>query len=200
VEELCDDDAIFVGHVYAGVRDAFEEGSLAPNLIVQDVVAANNLGIDVGEQAEGDALFLAEFAENFLIVVRNGVELDAGGFELSEGIAQLTELRPTRGSPDRRSVEDDDRLRLATTRVVVNEVLVRVRQLKAGKTLADLRARRVPVRKARTTGVSKRSRSIEAVVVALDRHVVSSWARYPVPSGREPVPGLEPWQRTFIER
>ena len=125
-EPASPDEALLGGHNHAGVRDAFEEGILAPDLIVQDAVAADDLGIDVGEQTEGNVLLLAELAQNFLIVVRDGIELDAGGFEFPEGIAQLTELRPARGSPDRRSVEDNDRLRLATTRVVVDDVPVRV--------------------------------------------------------------------------
>jgi hypothetical protein len=107
VEELRDDDAVFVGDEDAGIRNPFEERVLAPDLVVQDPVAANDLAIDIRKQAKRDVLFLAELGQGLLIVVRDRVELDARRPKLVESVAQLTELRPTRRSPDGRSVEDD---------------------------------------------------------------------------------------------
>jgi hypothetical protein len=172
VEELRHDDPLFVGHVDARIGDAFEERILAPDLIVQDAVAADDLGVDIGEQPVGNVLLLAELAEDLLVIVRDRVELDSGGLELRVRIAQLTELRPARGSPDRRSVEDDDRLRVATTVVIVDEPPVGVRELKVRKPLSDLGAGGVSIREADAAGIPERGGCIEAVMVAFDRHVL----------------------------
>jgi hypothetical protein len=170
VEELRDDEAVLVGDVDARIRNAGEEGVLASDLIVQNSVAADRLRVDVGEQAIGDALLLAELGKRLLVVVGDRIELDPRGPELRESVAQLTELRPTRGSPHRRSVEHHDRLCPTPARVVVDEAPVSVGQREVGQPLANLGAGRVSVGQAGASRVSERSRCIEAVVVPFDRH------------------------------
>ncbi len=108
VKELRDDDSFFIRDVDAGIGDAFEKRIFTPDQVVQDSVSANDFGVDVGEQAIGNILLFAELAQDFLIVVRDRIDLDSGGLEFLEGVAQLTELRPTRRSPNRRSIENDD--------------------------------------------------------------------------------------------
>src|SRR4029453_2346653 len=90
-------------------------------------------------------LLLGEFAERPLIVVRDRVQLDPGCAEPGKRVAQLTELRPAGRSPDRGAVEDDDGLRPAATRVIVDHLSVRIRQGEVRKPLTDLRAGRVSV-------------------------------------------------------
>jgi hypothetical protein len=174
VEEFGDHDPVFVCDIDAGIGDAFEERVAPPDLVVQDAVAADYLRVDVGEQPVGDVLLLAELGQDLLVVVRDRVELDVRGLELLEGVAQLTELRPARGSPHRRSVEDHDRLRLAAALVVVDELTVGVRENEVRKPLADLRARRMPIGKANPAGMSERCRCVESVVISFYRHACST--------------------------
>ena len=174
VKELGDDNSLFVGDVDTRIGNALEECILAPDLVVQDAVATDDLGVDVGEQPIRDVLLLAEFRKYLLIIVRDRVELDSGGLEFFVCIAQLTELRPTRRSPDRRSVEHDDGLCLAPALVIVDEPPMRVGKLEVWKSLADGRASRVSIRKAAARGMTEWGRSIEAVMIAFYCHAHSS--------------------------
>ena len=83
-------------------------------------------------------------------------------------VAQLTELRPTRGSPDRRAEEDDDGLGFTAVGVEMDRVSVSVGQCEVGQTVADLGAGRVSCRESGPAGVSEGSRGIEAQLVAFD--------------------------------
>jgi hypothetical protein len=152
---------------------------LPADLFVQDAEATDDRRVDVREEAVGDALLLAELREDLLVVVGDRVELDSRGLELLVGVAQLTELRPARRSPDSRSIKDDDGLRLASTLVVVDELPVCVRQLEVRKAFSDLRTRRVAVRQANASWMPKGRWRIEAVVVTFYRHVASDGARCP---------------------
>jgi hypothetical protein len=175
VEELGDDDAVLVGDVDAGKGNALEEGVLAADLVVQDAVTANDLGVDVGEQAVGDPLLLAELPQDLLVVVGDRIELDARGLELRVGVAQLTELRPAGGSPHRRTVEDHHRLRAAAALVITDETSLGVRKPEVRQALAHLRSGGVSVREARASRMAERGRGVEAVVIALDRHLRPCW-------------------------
>lgn len=170
VEELCDDDSLFVRDINARIGNPIEERILASDLIVQDSVFTDRFGVDVGEQSVGNVLLLFEFRENVLIVIRDRIELDVRSLEFLEGIAQLTELRPTRGSPHRRSIEDDDGFRMASALVIIDELPVGIGKSEVRESLADLRTGRVSVRKTGAPGVAQWSGCIESVVVALYRH------------------------------
>jgi hypothetical protein len=78
------------------------------DLIIQDAVAADYLRIKVREEREWDGLPLGKGLQRGLVVIRNGVELDARCFEGGVNISQLTELRPARGSPNRRAEKYND--------------------------------------------------------------------------------------------
>jgi hypothetical protein len=69
MKELGDDDSLFVRHIHAWVGDAFEKGVTGSDLIIQDSVIADDLGIDVGEQSVGNVLLLAELREDVLIII-----------------------------------------------------------------------------------------------------------------------------------
>jgi hypothetical protein len=174
VKEFGDDHSLFVRDVDTRIGNALEECILAPDLVVQDAVATDDLGVDVGEQPIGDVLLLAELRKDLLIIVGDRVELDSGCLEFSVCIAQLTELRPTRRSPDRRSVEHDNRLCLAPALVIVDESPMRVGKLEVWKSLTDDRASRVSIRKAGARGMTERGWCIEAVMVAFYCHAHSS--------------------------
>ena len=73
------------------------------DLIIQDAVAANHPRIKVREEREWDGLPLGKGLKRRLVVIRNGVELDACCFEGGVSISQLTELRPAWWSPNRRA-------------------------------------------------------------------------------------------------
>ena len=77
------------------------------DLIIQDAVAADYLGLKVREEREWDGLPLGKGLQRGLVVIRNGVELDARCFEGGVGISQLTELRPAWWSPNRRAEKYD---------------------------------------------------------------------------------------------
>ena len=77
------------------------------DLIIQDAVAADYLRIKVREEREWDGLPLGKGLQRGLVVIRNGVELDARCFEGGVNISQLTELRPARWSPNRRAEKYD---------------------------------------------------------------------------------------------
>jgi hypothetical protein len=141
VKELRDHEALLVRDVDAGIGNARKEPAVIRRLFVQDAVAANRLRIDVGEQAVRDVLLGFELAQYGLIVIGDGKDLDPMFLKLRERIAQLTELRPTRGSPHRRAIEDHDRLRVAAALVEIDRLAVRVGQDEIGKSLANLRAR-----------------------------------------------------------
>jgi hypothetical protein len=173
VKELRDDDPFFIRDVDAGKGDTFEYRVFAPDLVVQDSVSTNDFGVDVGEQAIGNILLFAELAQDFLIVVRDRIDLDTGGLEFLERVAQLTELRPTRRSPNRRSIENDDRFGVASTVVIVDELSVRVGQLEIGKSFADLRTRRMSVRQTCPSGMAERRGGIKTMMVAFYRHAPS---------------------------
>jgi hypothetical protein len=170
VKELRDHEALLVRDVDAGIGNARKEPAVIRRLFVQDAVAANRLRIDVGEQAVRDVLLGFELAQYGLIVIGDGKDLDPMFLKLRERIAQLTELRPTRGSPHRRAIEDHDRLRVAAALVEIDRLAVRVGQDEIGKSLPNLRARWVSIRQTRPAGVAERCRCIETVVVAFNRH------------------------------
>jgi hypothetical protein len=145
VKELRDNDAFFVRDVDTRERNAVEECVLGPDLAVEDAVAADYLGVDVGEEPERDVLFLAELGEDLLVIVRDRIRLDPLRQELVVGVAQLAELRPARGSPDGGSVEDHDRLRATPALVIVDAPPVCVWQREVRQSLADLGAGRVAI-------------------------------------------------------
>ena len=126
VKELRDHEALLVRDVDAGIGNSGKEPAVFRRLLVQDAVAANRLRIDVGEQAIRDVLFGFELAQEGLIVIGDRVDLDTLFLKLRERIAQLAELRPARGSPHRRAIEDHDRLRVAAALVKIDPLAVRV--------------------------------------------------------------------------
>jgi hypothetical protein len=170
VKELRDHDALLVRDVDTGIGNARKEPAVMRRLFVQDAVAANRLRIDVGEQAVRDVLLDLELAQYGLIVIGDRVDLDPMFLKLRERIAQLTELRPARGSPHRRAIEDHDRLRVAAALVEIDGFAVCVGQDEIGKSLPNLRARRVSIRQTRPAGVAERCGCIETVAVAFNRH------------------------------
>ena len=137
VEELVDDDAIFVDHVGAGVGNAVERAAAPLCLGVQDSEAPDDVGVDVRQELVGDVLQLRELGERLLIVVGNRVELDACGFKLRIRVAQLTELRPARRSPDHRAIEDNDGLRTGPIAVKRNRATERIGQREVGDHLVE---------------------------------------------------------------
>jgi hypothetical protein len=68
------------------------------------------------------------------------------GFEFGVRIAQLTELRPARRSPNRRTKEDDDRLRARAIFVKANATSVYVWQFEIRQDVANFGARRMASR------------------------------------------------------
>ena len=55
------------------------------------------------------------------------------------GIAQLPELRPTRWSPDSRTIKDDDGFSSSAVAMIVNRLAVRIGQDKVRQAFADIR-------------------------------------------------------------
>jgi hypothetical protein len=170
VEELGDDDACLVGDVDARIRDAIDVCFAGLDLVVQNSVFANDRRVEVREQPVGNLLLLGELRENLLVVVRDRVDLDPGRLKLPIRIAQLTELRPARGSPDRRSIEDHDGFRVPATFVKVDQPSICVRKTKVGESLPDLGPRRMSIGKSRSCRRSKRGGRIESMVIAFNSH------------------------------
>ena len=79
------------------------------------------------------------------------------------GIAQLTELRPTRRSPDRRAIEHEDRRTPVAILVEVDVAPERIRQDEVGNPLANFGPRCVILGKADAARIPKRRRGIESV-------------------------------------
>jgi len=71
--------------------------------------------------------------------------------KLIKGVAQLTELRPARGSPDRRSIEDHDGFRSAATLMEVDKLAMRIRKSEIRESLSNFGASRMAWRKARSS-------------------------------------------------
>jgi hypothetical protein len=140
------------------------------DLLVQNPEAPDDLGVEVREQGIGDRLFFAELTQDLLVVVGDRVEGEAGGLEALVGVAQLAELRPTRGSPDRGAIEDDDRGASGAVRMEVDGSAVGIGEHHVGQAVADFGARRLAGREAGTPGVAERGRCVEAQFVSLDRH------------------------------
>jgi hypothetical protein len=172
VEELGDDDAVLVGDVDARIGNSVQQRIAGSDALVQDSVLPDDLRIDVREQRIRDVLLLGELAKGLAIVVGDGVEPDSGGLEFPVGVAQLTELRPAGGSPDRRSKEDDDRLRAVAICVEAHRSSVGVGQLEVREPLAHLGAGRVSVDQAQSPRVAEGCRGVEAELVAFDGHAI----------------------------
>jgi hypothetical protein len=116
-------------------------------------------------------LLLAEFPENFLVVVGNGIELDPGRLEFRMGIAQLTELRPTGRSPDRRAIENDDGESACSVRMEGNFFAPGVWEGEVREAFSYLGASRVVGRQSDASRVAQRRGCIKSKSVSLDRHV-----------------------------
>ena len=50
--------------------------------IIQNVISADDIGIDIRKERKRNVLLLAKFRQAFLIVVGDRIDLHAGGFEL----------------------------------------------------------------------------------------------------------------------
>jgi len=86
------------------------------------------------------------------------------------GVAQLAELRPAGGSPDRGSEKYDDGLVPCSILVEAHFLAALVGQGKIGQPFADGGAGGVSCWKARPGGVFERGRCVESVVVAFYGH------------------------------
>ena len=75
-----------------------------------------------------------------MVVIGDCVEGDSCRLELGVCIAQLTELRPARGSPNRRSEKDDNGGASVSVTVKINRFSGGVWENEIGKGLADIRA------------------------------------------------------------
>jgi hypothetical protein len=167
VEELLDDDALLVHDIDAGEGDPVEGSAVLLHLRVQDAVAADDRRVDVREERVGNVVRLGEGGQCGHVIVGDRVELDAGFLELRPGVAQLTELRHARRSPDRRAVEDDGRLRAAPVLVKAHPAAGLVRQVEVREPLPDPGACRLSVRQALARGMTQGCRRLEAQLVGL---------------------------------
>ena len=68
---------------------------------IENVKAADDLGIRIGQQGKLDVVALRKVHQDSLAIVANGGELDALLFELCFGVLQLHELRFAKRSPVR---------------------------------------------------------------------------------------------------
>ena len=170
VEELGYDDSVFIRHVASGKGDAVDWKFTWLNFGVEDVVSPDYIGSDIREQRVGYFLLLRELGKNLLVVIGNGVEANARCFELRVGIAQLPELRPAGGSPDRGPKKDDYGPVAGTIFVETNFAAVLVGQGEIGQAVAQPGAGGVAFGKARPAGVLERRRRIKPEFVAFHRH------------------------------
>ena len=76
---------------------------------IQDVKAANDPGIGIGQQGKVDLVTFRKVREDSLTVVANRGQLEALLLELGFGVLQLHELRFAKRSPVRGTEEKDDR-------------------------------------------------------------------------------------------
>jgi hypothetical protein len=133
MEELGDDPPLLIGDIYPGKGDAMKKCVVEGDLVIQDPILPDHLGVDIGKQRIGDLLVFGELSKCLLVVIRDRVELDSVGLELVEGVAQLTELRPAGGSPHGRAIEDHDRPGPRPILVQPDPATVRVGQVEIGQ-------------------------------------------------------------------
>ncbi len=100
MEEFCDDDPLLVDDVAPGIGDPMKHDVSRTDLIVEDSVLSDDPRVHVGKKRIGYAAFTAEFGQHLLVVIRDGVKANPLTLEFRVGVAQLTELRPARRSPD----------------------------------------------------------------------------------------------------
>lgn len=106
VNEAADDRPIRVGYEGRRKWNAVGRDVAGEDLGVQYPETADHLGVHVREHRIFDVIGRREVLECEDVVIGDRVELGARFGEVAMGIAQLNELRKTRGSPDCRSVED----------------------------------------------------------------------------------------------
>lgn len=147
-----------------------EEGIAGTYAVVQDAVAPDGRRVDVGEERVRDALLLAELGQRLAVVIGDGIEPDPGGDELAVRVAQLAELRPARGSPDRGAEEHDHGPRAGTILVDTDEAACRVREGEVRQRVADLGTRGMAVGQPESAGVAEGRGGVEAEFVAFDDH------------------------------
>ena len=110
MKEFRNNDSLLIDHVASRVRDTVKNYVSRTDLVVEDSVLSNDPGFYVGEERVRDLSLAAEFRQHLLVVIGNGIQPNALSLEFGVCVAQLTELRPARRSPDCRTVKDDDRL------------------------------------------------------------------------------------------
>src|SRR5215469_1836370 len=76
---------------------------------IQDVEAANDLGIGISQQGKLDLVAFRKVREDSFTIVANGSQLDTLLLELCFGVLQLHELRFAEGSPVGGTEKKDDR-------------------------------------------------------------------------------------------
>jgi hypothetical protein len=107
-----------------------------------------------------------------LVIVRDGIKPNAVSLEFWVGVAQLTELRPARGSPDSGSIKNDDGLMAIPVSMELDGAAAGVRQSEVRKGLANFGACGVARGQSQPCRMPERRRGIESVFVSFRRHSV----------------------------
>ncbi len=174
VEELVGDHTVLVGHVDARERHPEEAapgrlfGVVLRNQRIENAELADHRRVDVGQQVVAHVVFVGERAELFLAVVAHAVDTDVFVLEEPQVGLQLDQLRSAIRSPHRRSIEDDDGLRVAPVRVEVDDATVLIGQRELRQPLADRRPGwELMRRRVATPGVTRRDLDGDPEVVGL---------------------------------
>jgi len=134
VEELVADDALLVRYVDARKRQTVEGAAsrlfsvVRGDQGVEDAELPDDRRVGVREEVVGYAILVREGLELLLGVIADAVDAYALLFEEVQIVLQLDQLRAAVRSPDGRAEEDDDRLRVATIGVEVDESSFLVRE------------------------------------------------------------------------